>query len=495
MKDLQVTVPADTAPTPFLTTIINYLDAGYQSLSIDTPDLRRAELELMTLPQHNDELEAVVTWSCVDGFRVAAISEMGLRRHPDLRVGEPLIEKPPRGVAPDLNPLFALEYMLGNDFPFNSCLVIMRNFSVFFGDVSVAQRWQQANNQQHFSLQMDVPDPRNPRAVQQITRCRVPVILGQNLKMSDAMRTTLTAVEFQLPDMPHMRGLITSTYDSLVTAAQDRYGASAVPPPEPTALERDQIGRILLGLSSNQASDALSLCAVRHHTLLGEDALRTLEHQKSLVLAETAGLRYVPREKIANVDSVGGFELFKHWMQRFRHCYHPNAAELKLDKPKGTVLVGVPGTGKSLIGTVAARMLNMPLVILDVGALFGSLVGESENRMSSALQTIEAMQGAVVLVDEADKLWGGAASSSGDSGVTRRVFGKFLTWLASKDDGSFVIMTMNRVAGLPPEFLRRGRWTQRKLQNSQADGKALKLLEYPKASRTTTQPVTAIVTV
>lgn len=120
----------------------------------------------------------------------------------------------------------------------------------------------------------------------------------------------------------------------------------------------------------------------------------------------------------------------------------------------------VHNTGKSMVALATGRMLNLPVYTLDVGAIFGSLVGESESRMRDALRQITAQQGCVLLIDEADKAWGGSHDSRGDSGVTQRVFGQLLSWLAAKQDRTFVIMTMNRTNGIPPEFLRKGRFDE-----------------------------------
>lgn len=131
---------------------------------------------------------------------------------------------------------------------------------------------------------------------------------------------------------------------------------------------------------------------------------------------------------------------------------------MQIDYPKGVVLIGVPGTGKSYVAAAVSRLLGLPGYIMDIGSVFGSLVGESEQRMRDAIRQIEAQQGCVLLLDEADKAFGGATDSQGDSGVTRRIFGQLLTWLSNKKDRTFVIMTLNRTTGIPPEFLRAGRF-------------------------------------
>jgi hypothetical protein len=137
--------------------------------------------------------------------------------------------------------------------------------------------------------------------------------------------------------------------------------------------------------------------------------------------------------------------------------------DIAMDFPCSNFVVNagiiVHNTGKSVVGKVIARDLGLPLVVLNVSAVFGSLVGESERRIRTALNTVDALDGAVALVDEAEKALGGASESTGDSGVSRRVFGVILTWLTEKTSRTFVVMTMNRTRGIPPEFLRKGRWT------------------------------------
>jgi SpoVK/Ycf46/Vps4 family AAA+-type ATPase len=129
--------------------------------------------------------------------------------------------------------------------------------------------------------------------------------------------------------------------------------------------------------------------------------------------------------------------------------------------PRGVVLIGVPGSGKSVAAeSIIARELQLPMVVFNFSAVFNSLVGESERRMEEVLSLVKAIDGCVLLIDEADKALGGAADSVGDSGVTRRVFGSLLTWLANKNDRTFVVMTLNRVNGLPPELLRKGRFDE-----------------------------------
>lgn len=222
---------------------------------------------------------------------------------------------------------------------------------------------------------------------------------------------------------------------------------------------RFQIASALAGLTSVDASDALSEALVKHGGICPE-VIDTVEAEKGRMLKKSEVLTYVPKHEILKADELGGYDTLKGWLDERAVAYSPEAVELGLDYPKGVVLIGVPGAGKSVCADVIARKLALPRVTFAVDAVFNSLVGESERRTREAIQTVEAMEGCVLLIDEADKVLGGAAESTGDSGVTRRIFGQILSWLAAKKSPTFVVLTMNRVTGMPPELLRRGRFDE-----------------------------------
>jgi SpoVK/Ycf46/Vps4 family AAA+-type ATPase len=210
-------------------------------------------------------------------------------------------------------------------------------------------------------------------------------------------------------------------------------------------------------LTSNEAENALARCLVRKGGFC-EEMLGIIKDEKASIVKKSEVLTYIPEDQQASREEIGGFDMLLSWVDRRRLAYSRDAQEKKIDYPKGVVLIGIPGTGKSYVAAAVARLLGLPGYIMDIGSVFGSLVGESEQRMRDAIRQIEAQQGCVLLLDEADKAFGGATDSQGDSGVTRRVFGQLLTWLAAKQDRTFVIMTLNRTKGIPPEFLRAGRF-------------------------------------
>lgn len=163
--------------------------------------------------------------------------------------------------------------------------------------------------------------------------------------------------------------------------------------------------------------------------------------------------------KSTDIGDVGGMENLKDWVKKRARCYSDEAREFGVEPPKGMVLVGPPGTGKSLVAKAIAGELGVPLVRIDFGRVFSSYVGSSEQRIRQALRQVEAMSPCVLFCDEIDKGLGGIASGGGsDSGVSMRVLGSFLTWLQDCEYPVFTMVTANNIDGLPPELLRRGRF-------------------------------------
>jgi len=159
----------------------------------------------------------------------------------------------------------------------------------------------------------------------------------------------------------------------------------------------------------------------------------------------------------AALDELAGLEAFKQWLDRRALALDPRARALGIEPPRGVLLVGVQGCGKSLAARVCPTVLRLPLVRLDLGRLFGGTVGESEANLRAATEAADRLAPVVLWIDEIDKGLLGADRSLGDGGTTARVLGGFLTWLQEREACVFVVATANRVDGLPPELLRRGR--------------------------------------
>ena len=283
-------------------------------------------------------------------------------------------------------------------------------------------------------------------------RCRPLVIVTTNSPMNPDIKPYMREIEMVLPAREQLEEVFDRAKQALIAnGSADRA--------ECDEELRYRIVGALHGLTCPEADDIISECLIKHGSFCVE-MLATIEAEKGRVFKQSECLTYTSKSEIMAIDNMGGYETLKSWLKERKIAYTPRAEALKLPPPKGMVLIGLPGTGKSRCAQFAALELHLPLVVLDVGSVFSSLVGESESRLRKALAAIDAMDGCVLLIDEADKCLGNAHESTGDSGVTRRIFGKILTWLAEKKSKTFVIMTMNRITGMPPELLRKGRFDE-----------------------------------
>nr|WP_239582826.1 AAA family ATPase [Bacillus tianshenii] len=167
---------------------------------------------------------------------------------------------------------------------------------------------------------------------------------------------------------------------------------------------------------------------------------------------------YHPNESLSN---IGGLDNLKDWIEERGNAYSQEAREYGLNLPKGVLLLGVPGCGKSLTAKAISRSWNFPLLRFDLGKVFGGLVGESERNIREALDVAKAISPCILWIDEIEKgLSGVQSSGSSDGGTTSRVFGTFLTWMQEKKEPVFVIATANNIGLMPPELLRKGRFDE-----------------------------------
>ena len=283
------------------------------------------------------------------------------------------------------------------------------------------------------------------------------VLISHESEPDPELAHYMANIRFDLPDIAFMRGLIGEAYESNIGSAWDSLSPTeqAALPKNLDAEQLEKLARTLLGLTSVEASNATAMAVATAGSL--QQIADSIEKVKAETLATAHGLSYVPRSQIASENEVGGYEALKEFVARRATAFTRLARDLKIDPPKGIALIGAPGTGKSFVGRVVARMLGLPLVTLDVGSMFDKHVGESERKIRSALQVVGQFQGAVLLVDEVDKAFNRAHEGGSDSGVSSRVLGTFLSWLNDNQTSTFVVFTANRTDGLPPELLRKGR--------------------------------------
>ena len=217
---------------------------------------------------------------------------------------------------------------------------------------------------------------------------------------------------------------------------------------------KEKLLQAALGLTASQAQRVFGKAIVTDGKLSDEDIDFVMREKKQLI-RDIEALEFT--EASETPENVGGLGELKNWLKLREKAFSSEARAYGLPAPKGIALIGIPGTGKSLTAKMISRLWHLPLIRLDVGALFGSLVGESEERVRRALSVVEIIAPCILWIDELEK----ALSHGGlDSGTSTRVFGNILTWMQEKTAPVFVVATANDVTALPPELLRRGRFDE-----------------------------------
>ena len=210
-----------------------------------------------------------------------------------------------------------------------------------------------------------------------------------------------------------------------------------------------------LGLTIMEAEKAFSLAYVENGKLTGAEVPLVIREKENVIKKSGFLEYYHPKETMSD---VGGLEHLKEWLQKRGRGFDKYAKDFGLTYPKGILLLGIPGTGKSLTAKAIGNLWHFPLLRLDMGKIFGGIVGESENNIREALKIAEAIAPSILWIDEIEKGMSGISSSgSTDGGTTARVLGTFLTWMQEKTKPVFVVATANDISQLPPELLRKGR--------------------------------------
>jgi SpoVK/Ycf46/Vps4 family AAA+-type ATPase len=262
------------------------------------------------------------------------------------------------------------------------------------------------------------------------------------LKLPAELEHEITHVDFSLPDPTRLGAVL----DGILKSAKLKNVHEVV---KEAALQS------ALGLTTTEAENAFALSVVETR---GIDP-KVIAREKARTLKRNGLVEVV--EAITSLDDIGGLGQLKEWLQRRGGAFSASAKAYGLPAPKGLLIVGIPGTGKSLTAKATAGAFGLPLLRLDMGRVFGGIVGQSEANLRSVIQTAEAIAPCVLWIDEIEKGFSGSKSSgSTDGGTSSRVFGSFLSWMQEKDQPVFVVATANDVSKPPPEFLRKGRFDE-----------------------------------
>ena len=270
-------------------------------------------------------------------------------------------------------------------------------------------------------------------------------IVSSKLCIPKELEDLVTVFDFPLPTIDEIRTIMQRFAQDLnITVADDVL---------------NEISRSFKGLNEFQIKQILNLAYQDGGCLNFEDKKLILT-QKEQLIKKAGLLEMIPvREKIKD---IGGLENLKLWLQRKAIIFNQmdQAIRFGVDVPKGIMIVGMPGCGKSLTAKATATLFDIPLVRLDVGRLLGKYIGESEENMRKALLLAEAISPCVLWIDELEKAFSGVGSGGGGSDVTTRLFGQFLTWMQEKESSVFILATANDISKIPPEFLRKGRFDE-----------------------------------
>jgi hypothetical protein len=369
-------------------TIINHIRAGYPGLYIVSPEEQRVEAEMHQVAKSlNYNLHF---WSVVDGL---VDSKNGQSR----QANDPL------------EALLAIQELK------EKSIILLRDFHLFLQD----------------------PNPILIRQFKDVlqrakTQNKTLIILGCRMFLPPELEREITVIEFALPGKPQLALVL----DGIIESAQLK-GVEAE--------QRDKILDAASGLTTIEAENAFALSVAESKGVDPEIVAR----EKAQVVKKNGLLELIETKE--SLDSIGGLDVLKEWLLKRRNAFGQKAIEYGLPTPKGLLILGIAGTGKSLTAKATAKVFGVPLLKLDAGRIFAGLVGQSESNLRAVIHTAEAISPCCLWIDEVEKGFSGTKSSNAtDGGTSARVFGSFLSWMQEKRSPVFVVATANDVTQLPP---------------------------------------------
>jgi SpoVK/Ycf46/Vps4 family AAA+-type ATPase len=258
-----------------------------------------------------------------------------------------------------------------------------------------------------------------------------------------------TPLEILPPDDKKLRKIVKETFNTLLERDRGRFKA------DKDAV--DPIVRNLRGLTVRQARRVVSEAILEDNVLDQRDITAVLTAKRNL-LQDSGLLQYV--DVPVSLDEIGGMRNLKVWLARRREALSEKAQQFGIKPPRGVLMLGVQGAGKSLSAKAVATAWQRPLLRLDVGSLFDKYIGETERRLRDTLRQAERMAPIILWIDEIEKAFASAAAQSADGGVSKRMFATLLTWMQDHTAPVFLIATANDIDALPPELLRKGRFDE-----------------------------------
>lgn len=375
------------------------LRARYPVIYIATLEEERVEQAIAASTQQLNN-RSVYVWDFVDGYQ-GNPNDAGVARRNPLQALEH-IEKLPESVA---------------------ALFVLRDYHRFLDDVAISRKLRNL-------------------ARRLKSQAKNILLLAPQVQIPDDLAEIVTVLEFALPSVEDIHAEVTRLLGSLNVRL--------------SPADLDALVQSCQGLSMERIRRVLARGIAAHGTFRADDIELVLE-EKRQTIRQTQILDFYPAKE--QISEIGGLDNLKDWLLRRGNSFSEKARQYGLPYPRGLLLVGIQGTGKSLTAKAIAHHWHLPLLRLDVGRLFAGLIGESESRTRQMIQLSEALAPCILWIDEIDKAFAGV-DGRGDSGTSSRVFGTFITWMAEKTSPVFVVATANNIQSLPPELLRRGRFDE-----------------------------------
>lgn len=331
-------------------------------------------------------------------------------------------------------PLKALEFIEKYDKP---CIVVLQDFHIYFGGQGKLPDYQVIRKLR--DMLFNIKQSPNPKNI---------IFTSPFLILPEDLQKDITIVDFDLPTYQEIQSVLEEMI--LVNRQSGRIEISL------TSEDKERLSKAALGLTLSEAENAFARAMVEDGRLDVHDVEVILE-EKEQIIKKTGILEFITSE--LKMEDVGGLENLKRWLSKRNKSWLDSARKYGLPAPKGVLITGVPGCGKSLISKSISSMWQLPLLRLDMGKIFSGIVGSSEENMRKAIKTAEAISPSILWIDEIEKGFSGI-TNGGDSGTSSRIFGQFLTWMQEKTSPVFVIATANNISGLPPELMRKGRFDE-----------------------------------
>jgi SpoVK/Ycf46/Vps4 family AAA+-type ATPase len=280
---------------------------------------------------------------------------------------------------------------------------------------------------------------------------RTVVITAPEIDVPAELATLVEYFDLPLPDRERLHEIVHETYARLAKTYTLRLQLDAA--------GVDAMSANLRGLTEEEAERAISQALVRRYALCAETVTDVLDAKKQL-LRHSGMLEFI--EASDDMASVGGLENLKHWLGQRRGAWEDAAREFGLEPPRGVIILGVQGCGKSLCARAVAGEWKLPLVKFDTSAVYDKYIGETEKRIRKVFQVAEGLAPCVLWIDELEKVFAGSGpdSASADAGVSSRLLASFLSWMQDRKAAVFVAATCNNVSALPPELIRKGRFDE-----------------------------------